>query len=266
MTRFTRGHAIVGVAAALVLGAFGLLGTPVGRGITAIPAARNLAIVLTVLVGLGVTLLQLRRPGTDARTAGEGTDRLTAANPERTASDLPVAGRDLAALLERAGAAARDGDTVEDGIAVVRPALRETLTTTLVHGGMEASSAEEAIRTGTWTEDAEAAAVLSPDVPPPRRSIRHRLRGWLYPERTTQDRVARAVQAIAEVAGDALPTIPGETAARTIPVVRPTVEELRRTLADADDPRPAVDAAAIDRGPAPSRRSANESADGEGRT
>ncbi|MFC6974660.1 hypothetical protein ACFQL1_08155 [Halomicroarcula sp. GCM10025709] len=57
----------------------------------------------------------------------------------------------------------------------------------------ERSAAREAVRSGTWTDDRIAAAVLSPETPFP---VGARLRLWLDPERERERRLDRAVAAV----------------------------------------------------------------------
>ncbi|PSQ44233.1 hypothetical protein BRD07_00530, partial [Halobacteriales archaeon QS_9_68_42] len=106
---------------------------------------------------------------------------------------------------------------------------------------------EAAIEEGTWTDDRLAASVLSPSVDPPTRSLRGRVWAWLYPERAVRRRVRRATDAVAAAADEALPAVPGESAARTVPVVRPTLSDLQRGVGL----QRAVAPTAVARGPLP---------------
>ena len=182
--------------------------------------------------------------------------------PEDAATDHDLSGAAIAAFVDRAATRGRELG-IDEGVAVVRPQLRETLAGALVAGGRERRAVETAIEDGTWTDDDVAASVLSAAVDPPARSLRHRVRAWLYPERAVRRRVRRAVDAVAAVADEALPAVPGEAATRTVPVVRPTLSELQRgvdgRLQAAEDPT------AVARGPLPPEPSleADDSADGE---
>jgi len=156
----------------------------------------------------------------------------------------------------RCGETARREGTVEDGIDVVRPALRDTLIGALTQGGSSAESVEDLLDSGGWTDDRVAASVLSEHVDPPDRSIRTRLEAWLFPERVVRRRARRATEAVAVAAEAALPTVPGQTAPRTVPTVTTSLSELQRgvdgRLQRASDPM------AIARGPSPPEASTDE--------
>ena len=171
--------------------------------------------------------------------------------PERTARDPPLSSDGLAAVIDDAGATARESGTVADGLAVVRPALREALLEALEAGGRSKTDAVHAVATGAWTDDPVAASVLEERIDPPDRPLRDRVRAWLFPERVVRERSRRATAAVAEAADDALPTVPGQTAPRTVPVLQPRLEELERG-ADGGLQR-AVDPTATARGPEPVR-------------
>jgi hypothetical protein len=113
----------------------------------------------------------------EAVTATEG--RLVAADIDGAIDDA-VAGDDAAmdAVTERLAAAA----------------------TTAYAVGTSASqaSARQAVRAGTWTDDAVAAALLAPDEP---QSLLARLRLWLDPESERRRRIRRTVDAIERVSG-----------------------------------------------------------------
>jgi type II secretory pathway pseudopilin PulG len=220
-------------------------------------------VVVGALVG---AVLKLR--GT-AGGAGEGAGVAWAPGaafgsprPEDAATDHDLSSAAVAAVVDRAATRGRELG-IDEGVAVVRPQLRETLAGALVAGGRERRAVEAAIEDGTWTDDDVAASVLSAAVDPPARSLRHRARAWLYPERAVRRRVRRAVDAVAAVADEALPAVPGEAATRTVPVVRPTLSELQRGV----DGRlqAAADPTAVARGPLPPEPSleADDPADGE---
>ena len=173
---------------------------------------------------------------------------LAPSRPEDAGTDHDLSGASFASAVETA--AARAGEMgVDEGVDVARPHLRETLVAALVAGGRERAAVEAAMEDGTWTDDDLAASVLSPAVDPPTRSLRHRAWAWLYPERAVRRRVRRATDAVAAAADEALPTVPGESAARTVPVVRPTLSDLQRGV-DGRLQR-AVDPTAVARGPLP---------------
>lgn len=62
------------------------------------------------------------------------------------------------------------------------------------------SAAEQAVRAGTWTDDAVAAALLAPEEPQP---VLARLRLWLDPEAERERRISRTVSEIEQTAGGA---------------------------------------------------------------
>ncbi|ELZ20756.1 hypothetical protein C477_06146 [Haloterrigena salina JCM 13891] len=187
-------------------------------------------------------------------------DSFAAPSPERSDRTPELSSDELASVIERAGERARHRETVEDGLEVVRPPLRETLGEALVAGGQSREAVKATLADGSWTDDRLAASVLEPSIDPPDRPLRERIRAWLFPERVARDRSRRAMSAVAEAADEALPSVPGQSAPRTKPVLQPRLEELRRG-ADGRLQR-AVDPAATVRGPRPPRpRLASEDAD-----
>lgn len=256
MRRPGRSQAAAVVGAVLVIGAASyavLVATAVGG----LPTVDGRVVApMALLVGLAAAIWRLRAERGWARDAADEGEPLAPDRPERSTVEAPVAGRSLADLQERAGREAREGEAVEDGIEVVRPALSEALSAALVQGGDSLATVRAAIEEGTWTDDREAAAVLSASVEPPARPFRHRVWAWLYPERVVRARVARAVQAVAEAADDALPPVPGQTAPRTIPVTWPSVDRLRERVGEPASP--ALDPDAVDRGPSPSAEEVDE--------
>lgn len=168
--------------------------------------------------------------------------------PERTATDHPLSSEGFARAVGEAGTEARDR-TLDDGIALIRSVLRDALIEALERGGRSPEAVRRALAEGTWTDDRVAASVLDEAVAPPERSLRERVRAWLFPERVLRRRAGRAAQAVAEAADEALPTVPGQNAPRTVPVAKPRLEDLRRaadgSLQRAADPRAAA------RGPGP---------------
>ncbi len=219
-------------------------------------------VALVVLVGLVGALWKLAGTAADAAAppwSDEGA--LVTDAPERTAADHPLSGEGLADAIEAAGRAARESGSVEDGLAEVRPALRSALVAALVRGGSDRAAVERALADGSWTDDRAAAAVLDDGVIPPDRPLRRRVDAWLFPERAVVRRTGRAVQAVAEAADDALPTVVGQDAPRSVPVLPPTLDEQRRT-ADGSL-RPARDPEAVDRGPGSTRLGGEPGRDGE---
>lgn len=249
---------------AAALGGLLVVGASVALGLDALtpvvlpPVGRGVAVVVALVVGLVATPWLLRSGRRSADEEGEAAEPAPPDRPERSTVEAPVAGRALVGLTARAGRAAREGDSVDDGIEVVRPALREALVGALVGGGASLASARAAIESGRWTDDRVVASVLSADVEPPAQPLSRRFWAWLYPERVVRRRLAGAVQAVAEAAEDALPAVPGQTAPRTIQVPWQSVDELRDGT-DAE-PRPALDPDAVERGPAPPAPAAGEEA------
>ncbi|ELY53967.1 DUF7269 family protein [Natronolimnohabitans innermongolicus] len=178
-------------------------------------------------------------------------DGFAAPAPERSDQSPALSSGSLASVLEEAAERAGDGGDVEDGIEVVRPSLRTALVEALAADGTPRAEVENALESGEWTEDRVAASVLDSSVQPPDRPFRERLRAWLFPERVVRERSRRAVNAVATAANEALPTVPGQSAPRTRPVLQPRLEELNRG-ADGQLQR-AVDPMATARGPQPRR-------------
>ncbi|WP_254762279.1 DUF7269 family protein [Natrinema marinum] len=242
-----------------IVALFGLALVAIGTGLGVVQpgdsggAGGLVALLVLVALGLGFQTVRGSLDGTaDAPTVPwAGDDAFATPAPERTDRKPPLSSDDLAGLIETAGERARDEESVDEGLEAVRPALRETLIDALEQGGRSRSEVEAALTDGSWTDDRVAASVLAADVAPPNRSFRERVRVWLSPERVVRQRARRATDAVAAAADDALPTVPGQTAPRTVPVVRPTLEDLQRG-ADGRLQR-AVDPRAIARGPQPRR-------------
>ena len=199
-----------------------------------------------------VVLLKIRGPTesvAETPTPWSASDSFARPAPERSGETYPLSSDHLARGIKEAGTEARSAGTVEEGLAVVRPALRETLIEAMGQGHSDRDAARRAVETGDWTDDPIAANVLDHDAASPTFSLRERAKAWLFPERVVSRRVQHAVQEIAETADEALPTVPGQTAPRTVPVVKPRLEELQRG-ADGRLQR-AVDSDVVTRGPEP---------------
>ncbi len=203
-----------------------------GVGSTSGSALVFTAVVVVGIVGFVGALVKISGSGPDGdgvvaapwRDAGAIVDRA----PERTPADHDLSGERLAGVVEEASATARDDGTVAAGVAVVRPHLREVLLDVLVRGGTDRVAAERLLASGEWTDDATAAAALDGAVDHPGWSPFERFEAWLFPEQAVRREVGLAMGAIARVAEDELPTVPGQRAPRTVPVRRPTLEDLRR--------------------------------------
>lgn len=213
-------------------------------------------LVAVALFALLLAALKIRTSPAAANSGRSSAEPFASPPPEEVASEYPLSSVALARILDGAGETARREGTVEDGIDVVRPALRDTLIGALTQGGNSAESVEDLLDSGEWTDDRVAASVLSEHVDPPDRSIRTRLEAWLFPERVVRRRARRATEAVAVAAEAALPTVPGQTAPRTVPTVSTSLSELQRgidgRLQRASDPM------AIARGPSPPEASTDE--------
>ena len=214
-------------------------------------------LVAVALLALLLAALKIRAPP-DSTADGRrsSTEPFASPPPEEVASEYPLSSVALARILDGAGETARREGTVEDGIDVVRPALRDTLVGALTQGGTAAESVDDLLESGEWTDDPVAASVLSEHVDPPDQSFRARFEAWLFPERVVRRRARRATEAVAVAAEAALPTVPGQTAPRTVPTVTTSLSELQRgvdgRLQRASDPM------AIARGPSPPEASTDE--------
>lgn len=188
--------------------------------------------VLVVLIGAVVALAKILRSGSGGRRTPPpwtADGAIVQSAPETGPEDERVSGTALTSVVEAGGKRARRAGTVEAGLSTVRPALRETLHAALVQGGRDREAAERALADGSWTDDQAAAALLDEQVTPPERTFRRRLWAWLFPERAVRRRTARAVRAIGDAADESLPPVIGQDAPRSVPVVTPTLDDLRRT-------------------------------------
>lgn len=240
--------------------ALGTLSIVVAVGLFLILPASSSSPVLAAVVGL-VAFIGVA--GALWKVAGVADDEavapppwseagaLTETAPERSRSNLALSGTGLGETIERSGKTARAERSVADGVAVVRPELRAALLGALAHGRGDRDAAEAALAAGTWTDDPLAASALDEDVAPPDRPLRRRVEAWLYPEREVARRTARAVRAMAAAADEALPPVVGRDAPRNVPVLPPTLEDLRR--ATDGHLRPAVDSPAVSRDLDPAR-------------
>ena len=169
--------------------------------------------VLVGVVGVIGALVKLAGSGPGEGVASapwEEAGVLVERAPERSPAEYDLSGERLA------------------GVDVIRPHLREALMGVFVQGGTDRATAEATLAEGTWTDDATAAAVLDDAVDHPGWSMLQRFEAWLFPEQVLREEVRRAMQAIATVADRELPTVPGQHAPRTVPVLAPTLEDLRR--------------------------------------
>jgi len=245
---------------AMLLAAVGtlLLGVGVGVGLLSGPVTGTgpplwLGVPLGLLV-LGLSLWKLlSTPSGDAVSASPWSEggAIVADPPESTPETDPISGTELADVIETAAREARNADTVDAGLETVRAPLREALVDALQQGGWERDRVEAALSAGSWTDDPVAASVLDEDVLPPERSLRRRVWAWLFPAKAVRHRTARAVGAVATAAEAALPPVVGQHAPRPVPVVEPTLDDLRRasdgSLRRAVEGRASVGAAEYDK-------------------
>ncbi|WP_324662464.1 DUF7269 family protein [Haloarcula sediminis] len=217
--------ALVGVGAVLVV---------LGAGLGLLSGAPAAEVPSWVAVGGGLLVFALalwklvRPPGEEFAPAPWGeSGAIVDEPPEATPKADPISGTALSGLVESAASDARE-ETVEAGLATVRPPLREALVAALERGGWDRDRIEAALKDGSWTDDPVAAAVLDEGVVPPERSLRRRIWAWLFPGRALRHRTARAVGAVARAADAALPPVLGQRAPRPVPVAEPTVDALQR--------------------------------------
>lgn len=233
MSRSRRRRTAVAVAAVglalVVWGSYLALLAPTDRSLSA-PTA--VALGLVAIAGLAGALWKVRgrldSAGDETAVAWAPNEEFARPAPERTSESQQLSSVSFATVVSEAGAAARNEGTVADGIAEVRPPLRAALLDALSAGDRTRADARAMLADGTWTDDDVAAAVLDGSISPPARTVRERIEAWLYPERVVRRSTRRAMGAVAAAAEDALPTVPGERAPRTVPVTRPTLEDLRR--------------------------------------
>ncbi|WP_424004654.1 DUF7269 family protein [Haloarcula salina] len=186
---------------------------------------------LVVLLGLCVAGWKLwRRPDGPAVSPAPWSeaDEFVSDPPETTPADQRISGTAMVEHVEAAAARARGGATVAESLESVREPLRAALVDALVQGGRDPDDVRDELAAGTWTDDPVAAAVLDETVTPPDRPLRARVRDWLFPEQAVRRRSARAMAAVGVAADEALPAVVGQRAPRPVPVLTPTVDDLRR--------------------------------------
>lgn len=229
--RWVLARSVIGIA--VVLLTFSIL---ILFAVESDSGTRSLGSIIAVFVGLGALLVGLQSllgstSSDDEHVAPApwtSVGGIVDHAPERTSDEHPLSGDALASDIERAGTIARRRGTVEAGFEDLRPTLRVALLDALVRGGMDRPEAETAVEEGTWTDDRAAAASLSADVTRPDWQLRERVRAWLFPERMVRREARRAVHEMGRTASEHVPVVPGRSAPRTVPVVRPGLGELRR--------------------------------------
>jgi hypothetical protein len=202
---------------------------------SALEAVGNSMVSIAVaLVGLLAVLWTVRSAG----GTGTASEPLVATPPEEATTDTAIAGSGFDDAVERVGER-----NVGIGAAhSPEPAsrLRSTATTVLSRTRPDDADAETMVAAGTWTDDRVAAAFLG-DERSPEWTFGERLRAWLAPERETERRVRRTVDALGRELdrherrwhdGETVERAPAhETAERgrdEAPGQRPGGEEVRR--------------------------------------
>lgn len=191
---------------AVGIGAF-VAGAAVLGGVVVLNLDRWLVFPIAVLSLLVAINALTRRRG--ARDRGETPD------PERR-NPVPVPGSDLSRTVNefRSGYQRRLAPSTR-----VREGLSDAAVAVLTRfQGLSEEEARNRVEEGTWTDDAYAAAFLSPDLDLPKRSLRERLTGTLGSETRFREGVRRSAAAVAavgytgtdEIEG-ALPAYGGET-------------------------------------------------------
>lgn len=185
-------------------------------------------VALAAVVGIGGALWQLYRARGSADGPRERATTADSVSPEQPRESAALSGTELATLLAQARERARENRDVAAGLEVVRPTLRRTLGSALSERGFDDETIRTRMAEGTWTDDPVAAAVLDESVPLPTLPLRDRVTVWLFPQRVLGEFVGRAVEAVADRADAALPSVPGQDAPRPVPVRQPTLSELRQ--------------------------------------
>lgn len=187
-------------------------------------------LILLVVAFVAVVWLLYRLSSVDAdRSVTDAPGAPRGIAPERTPDDLPMSGAFFTRTIETAIQRTENTGDIDEGLAVVRPSLRATLSAVLAEAGYAEDEIDARLERGDWTDEQVAAAVLDPAVPLPTLTLRERLTMWLFPERFVTAFTRAAVEEIRETADETLPTIPGETAPRPVPTAKPTLEQLRRS-------------------------------------
>lgn len=145
-----------------------------------------------VLVGIAVVvfLFALWRSyfsgGTDVQDSGIGRD-LSAPDP---AADVDVVGKRTSKRVDRTIRRLKQGKTADTEPVV--EALRASLRNVEAARGHSEQTLEDRVRGGEWTDDRIAAVFLG-DESAGTLSIWHRLRRWLFPGRTFENRLERTL-------------------------------------------------------------------------
>lgn len=179
---------VLAVAAAAGIGV-GALPPSVAGPVTGLDAT-----LATGLLGIGLVGYALRRR---RQRSGAESDPLLAADGDPVEAQTP--GADLDDAVQQATARENRAATRD-----ARDAVRERVRTTAVRAyartrSVDEDAAADAVARGAWTGDRVAAAFVG-DERAPRLPLRERLRGWLHPDSAFERWVARATDAVHDVA------------------------------------------------------------------
>lgn len=191
----------------VVFGTVGLLATAVAVVLTVAPAVagESLVAVLGTVSPTTALLAGSLVVGVCAAVAGWLGGLFGSGSP--TAFDVAADSPPEAVTATESRLVAADIDAaIDDAVAgddaamdAVTERLAAAATTAYAVGSSTSqASARQAVRAGTWTDDAVAAALLSPTEP---QSLLARLRLWLDPESERRRRIRRTVGAIERVSG-----------------------------------------------------------------
>lgn len=185
-----------------VLAAVGVLAVTlaVGIGVGALPPSVTGPVTgldATLATGvLGVALAGYALRQRRQRSGDGGTPPLSV---DRDARRTRVPGGEFDDVVREATAGANAALTRTDRT-VVRERVRETAVRAYARTlGVDEDAATDAVRRGAWTTDRVAAAFVGDDRAP-RLPLRERLRGWLHPDRAFERWVARATDAVHDLA------------------------------------------------------------------
>ncbi|MGB9954637.1 MULTISPECIES: hypothetical protein [unclassified Haloarcula] len=191
----------------VVFGTVGLLATAVAASLLFAPTAAGESLVAVVgsVAPTTALLTGSLTVGLCAVLAGWLGGLLGGSSPTTFDVALDSPPEDVTATESRLFAADIDA-AIDDAVAgddaamdTVTERLTAAATTAYAIGaGVSQASAHQAVRAGTWTDDAVAAALLAPDEP---QSLLARLRLWLDPESERRRRIRRTVDAIEQVSG-----------------------------------------------------------------
>ncbi|MDT3436966.1 hypothetical protein [Haloarcula sp. 1CSR25-25] len=191
----------------VVFGTVGLLATAAAVVLTVAPAVagESLVAVLGTVSPTTALLAGSLVVGVCAAVAGWLGGLFGSGSP--TAFDVAADSPPEAVTATESRLVAADIDAaIDDAVAgddaamdAVTERLAAAATTAYAVGSSTSqASARQAVRAGTWTDDAVAAALLSPTEP---QSLLARLRLWLDPESERRRRIRRTVGAIERVSG-----------------------------------------------------------------